>query len=272
MRIAVDSPGALCRFGIGVPVPPTPGLYPRATIPQLLAMAESARARDFAVLETRGANPPTHPAIVRVTHWITAVSFLALLLSGLAILVAHPRFYWGETGAVGAPSLFDLPLPLQTDYSGWGRHLHFLAAWVCVLTGIVYVLYGLLRSHFRQAFIPAATHLSLPSIAVVVSNHLRLKPPAEIEYNVLQRFAYLAVVFVLFPAIIMTGLAMSPTLTSVFPALSGVFGGRQSARTAHFFLAVSLLLFLLVHVVMVWLAGFRTRVQAMITGCARKGR
>jgi len=84
-------------------------------------------------------------------------------------------------GAVGAPSLFDVPLPFILDYSGWGRHLHFLAAWVCVLTGGVYVLYGLLRSHFRKAFTPTRVDLSLRSMAVVFGNHLCLKRPTEIE-------------------------------------------------------------------------------------------
>jgi thiosulfate reductase cytochrome b subunit len=187
-------------------------------------------------------------------------------VSGIAILLAHPRFYWGETGAVGAPSLFDVPLPFTTAHSGWGRHLHFLAGWVCVFAGVVYVLYGLLCSHFRKTFFPSKRDLSLRSMSVVLSNHLRLKRPMELEYNVLQKFAYLTVVFVLFPAIIVTGLAMSPTITSVIPALSGIFGGRQSARTVHFVLAASLVLFLLVHIAMVCLGGFTTRVQAMITG------
>ena len=240
--------------------------HSRATIPPVLAMAESAPARDFTVRDPRQPNLPKHSAIVRVTHGITLISFLGLLVSGIAILLAHPRFYWGETGAVGAPSLFDVPLPFILAHSGWGRYLHFLSAWVCALTGLLYVLYGFLGSHFRKAFVPTKTDLSLRSIAIVISNHFRLKRSNEVEYNVLQKFSYLTVVFVLFPVIIVTGLAMSPTITSVIPSLSGVFGGRQSARTVHFFLAASLVLFLLVHIAMVSLAGFTTRVRAMITG------
>src|SRR5262249_8699012 len=153
-----------------------------------------------------------------------------------------------------------------------GRRLHFLAAWVCVLTGVVYVLYGFFGTHFRRAFMPTKADLSLRSLASVLSKHLRLKPTTEAEYNILQKFAYLMVIFVLFPLIIIPGLAMSPTVTSVFPALSGVFGGRQSARTVHFLLAASLVLFLLIHIFMVYLAGFTTRVRAMITGYHMTGR
>jgi thiosulfate reductase cytochrome b subunit len=77
---------------------------------------------------------------------------------------------------------------------------------------------------------------------------------------------YLSVVFVLFPLIILSGLAMSPAIASVFPALRSGFGGQQSARTIHFFVAVALVLFVCVHIAMVCLAGFTSRVRAMITG------
>ena len=77
-------------------------------------------------------------------------------------------------------------------------------------------------------------------------------------------------IFVLFPLVIWTGLAMSPAIASAFPAAVTVFGGQQSARTIHFFVSVFLLLFLLVHIVMIFLAGFRNRMRAMITGRAVK--
>jgi thiosulfate reductase cytochrome b subunit len=65
---------------------------------------------------------------------------------------------------------------------------------------------------------------------------------------------------------IWTGLAMSPAIASVFPAAVTVLGGQQSARTIHFFVSVFLLFFLLVHIVMVCLAGISNRMRAMITG------
>src|SRR5436190_24224465 len=92
-----------------------------------------------------------HSALVRVTHWITAASFVALLVSGVAILLAHPRLYWGETGELGAPALIDLPLPMiLTGQSGWGRYRHFLAAWICILTAIVYVPRSARAGHFGK--------------------------------------------------------------------------------------------------------------------------
>jgi thiosulfate reductase cytochrome b subunit len=235
-----------------------------------LAMAEFAYLPRLAIRSSDILDSPRHSAAVRITHWITALSFFGLLVSGVAILLAHPRLYWGETGSLGTPSLIDLPLPfLLVGQSGWGRSLHFLSAWVCVLTGFLYVLSGLLTRHFRENFLPAKADLAWSTISRVVSSHLRWKRPGEEEartYNVLQRLTYLTVVFVLFPLMIWTGLAMSPAITSVVPALVDAFGGQQSARTIHFFAANLLVVFLLVHVAMVCLAGFRSSMRAMITG------
>ena len=181
---------------------------------------------------------PRHPLLVRVTHWTAAVSFAALLTSGIAILLAHPRFYWGEVGVVGMPSLFDLPLPfVLTGQTGWGRSLHFLGAWVMVLTGVTYIAIGARRRHFRWPL-----------------------------YNPLQRRTYLAVVFVLVPLMIWTGLAMSPAVTSVVPFIVRMLGGHQSARTIHFAVALALTSFAIGHIIMIAVAGFVPHVLAMITG------
>jgi thiosulfate reductase cytochrome b subunit len=208
--------------------------------------------------------------VVRVTHWIHSLSFCGLAVSGIAILLSHTRFYWGETGAEGAPSLFDLPLQLHRDnVSGWGRSLHFLSAWVSILNGSVYIVTGLLSKHFRNNLLPTKADLSWESILGVVSTHLHLKRHSDEEfdgYNILQRLTYLLVVFVMFPLVMWTGLAMSIAITSVFPALVTILGGQQSARTIHFFVANFLILFLVVHIAMVCLAGFAKRVRAMITG------
>jgi thiosulfate reductase cytochrome b subunit len=224
---------------------------------------------------------PRHPGLVRVTHWLIALSFFGLLLSGVEILISHPRFYWGETGTVRTPALFTLPLPssrstvptgygyVLPDQNGWSRHLHFESAWVAVLTGLLYFAFGVFKGHFRRNLFPAPSDLSPRKLAGSIVRHLRFTRPSEEEawsYNVLQRLAYLLVIFILFPLVIWTGLALSPAIASALPASVTILGGRQSARTLHFFVSGLLVLFLLVHVVMVILAGFRRRVGAMITG------
>jgi thiosulfate reductase cytochrome b subunit len=222
-----------------------------------------------------------HSAIVRITHWLTTLCFLALLLTGVEILISHPRFYWGETGNVNTRPLFNLPIPssratvptgygyVLPDQNGWSRYLHFEAAWVAVLTGLLYLAFGFFQGHFRRNLVPAASDLSPGRLAKAIARHLRFRRPSEEEawsYNVVQRLTYLLVIFVLFPLIIWTGLAMSPAVEGAVPAAVTVLGGRQSARTIHFFVSGFLVLFLLVHILMVYLAGFRKRVGAMITG------
>lgn len=223
--------------------------------------------------------PPRHSFLVRVTHWLTAISFLLLLVTGLEIVVSHPRFYWGETGNVNTPALFTIPIPASRsavhtgydyvlpDQNGWSRYLHFQAAWLAVITGVLYLAAGLWSGHFRKDLLPSQEDRSPKKLLAAIGKHLRFPRPTAEEawsYNVVQRLTYLSVVFVLFPLIIWTGLAMSPAVTSAFPGIVTTLGGQQSARTIHFLVTILLFLFLLVHVFMVWLAGFRSRVGAMI--------
>jgi thiosulfate reductase cytochrome b subunit len=203
-------------------------------------MADSAYQLGIATRSLDIHHAQRHPVVTRVTHWINTLSFFGLLVSGIAILLAHPRLYWGETGNVETPSLIDLPLPfVLVGQSGWGRYLHFLSAWFCVLNGLVYTLSGLVTRHFHTNFL---------------------------SYGLLQRITYRGVIFVLLPLMIWTGLAMSPAITSVFPVLVNLLDGQQSARTIHFFVTGLLVLFLFVHIAMVYRAGFVNRVRAMITG------
>ena len=222
-----------------------------------------------------------HSVLVRVTHWITALCFAALLVSGLELVISHPRFYWGEDGNSLTPSLFDLPIPASRPYvktgynfvlpdqNGWSRSLHFQTAWIVVFTGLLYTGIGLCSGYFRRNLLPSAADLTPAKLTHAIAAHLRLQPPGLEEawsYNVLQRLAYLFVIFGLFPAMIWTGLAMSPAITAAFPILVELAGGHQSARTLHFFASLALVLFFCLHVLMVCLAGFTKRTQAMITG------
>ena len=108
---------------------------------------------------------PRHSALVRVTHWITTLCFLALLVSGVEILISHPRFYWGETGNIHTTPLFKMPIPssrasptgygyVLPDQNGWSRYLHFQSAWIVVLTGLLYVIFAVFTGHFRKNLLP----------------------------------------------------------------------------------------------------------------------
>ena len=187
----------------------------------------------------------------------------------------------GEAGNVLTPALFKLPIPASRatiptgygyvlpDQNGWSRYLHFQAAWVAVLTGLLYVICGLLNGHFRRNLLPARADLSWRSSRqyspdIYVSSQ---RPRQEsLRITCFSASRYLSVIFVLFPLVIWTGLAMSPAIASAWPSAVSILGGQQSARTLHFFVSVLLVLFLFVHVGMVCLAGFRNRMRAMITG------
>jgi thiosulfate reductase cytochrome b subunit len=238
-----------------------------------------------------------HARWVRISHWILTASLLTLAFTGFVILMAHPRLYWGDVGNDLTPALLELPIsrnyqhggwdkptpffqngagPISANrtydifnQNGWGRSLHFLAAWWLVLPGAVYLLTGIFGGHFRSRIWPRAKELAPRFVWREVVDHLRLRIPHAsngLHYGVLQKCAYSLVVFVAAPLMAVTGLAMSPAVTAAFPFLLRLFGGYQSARTIHFFTFVVLLLFVFVHVVMVIKSGFRRQIRAMTVG------
>jgi len=226
-----------------------------------------------------------------------ALSFLVLAFSGFVILMSHPRLYWGEAGNELTPALIELPISRNHRHggweasapffgsaggpasasrtyeifnqNGWARSLHFLAAWFLVATGSVYVALGMLTGHFRQHLVPPPHERAPRRFWDDLINHLRLRiPPATggPQYGLLQKCAYLGVVFLALPLAIATGLAMSPAITAAYPFVSRTFGGMQSARTIHFFAFVALVGFLAAHVAMIVASGFRRHMRAMTLG------
>ena len=228
---------------------------------------------------------PRHARFVRITHWLTTIAFVALLVSGIEVVLSHPRFYWGEVGNINTTPLFTIPVPssretvptgygfVLPDQNGWSRYLHFQAAWLALFTGFVYVVAGLRTGHFRRNLVPETADRSWRALSTTITEHLRFATSAfgdPLSYNALQRISYLVVIFVLFPLLIWTGLAMAPGFTAVFPWSVHSLGGRQSARTLHLVVTIALVFFTVVHVTMIILAGFRSRVRAMVTGAAEK--
>jgi thiosulfate reductase cytochrome b subunit len=136
-----------------------------------------------------------------------------------------------------------------------------------VANGLAYLIFGLASRHFRRDFLPSLAELR--HIGADILDHLRLRFPrgeAAKRYNVLQQLAYLAVVFVLFPLVVLTGLTMSPGVDTAVPQLLSVFGGRQTARLIHFLAASGLVIFVIVHLAMVLVSGVWNNIRSMITG------
>ena len=148
-----------------------------------------------------------------------------------------------------------------------GRLWHFFFAWLFVLNGLVYLLFGLLNLHLWRDMVPSRQELR--GIGRSAWDHLRLRFPTGEEatkYNVIQKLSYLVLVLVLLPILVLAGLAMSPRLDAASPELLTIFGGRQSARTIHFIAASMLVIFLIVHVFMVLISGFWNNMRSIITG------
>lgn len=165
--------------------------------------------------------------------------------------------------ARGFPAWATLP---GVQWLAMGRRWHFFFAWGFVINGLVYLVSGFASGHFRRDLLP--TQEQLRHIGRTTIDHLRLRFPKGEEarhYNVLQKLAYLAVVFLILPTIALAGMAMSPNLDSILPLIS-LFDGRQSARTIHFLCAAMLVAFVLVHVLMVVVSGIWNNLRSMITG------
>ena len=164
-----------------------------------------------------------------------SIAFLALLVTGLEIVISHPRFYWGETGNSNMQPLFSLHIPasrdtvptgyqrVMPDENGWSRYLHFEAAWVAVLTGLVYGIYGFWSGHFLRTLMPTPKERHWRAFWGVIAKYLRRAAREEDEfysYNVTQKTAYLAVIFILFPMPSSgPGLRCPPRSTPHFPGL-----------------------------------------------------
>lgn len=238
-----------------------------------------------------------HRRWVRLSHWILAASVLTLAVTGFIILMAHPRLYWGAVGNDLTPAFLELPISRNYQHggweagtaffshagspvtasrtydilnqNGWGRSLHFLAAWFLVATGAIYVLAALFSGHLWRDLLPRAHELTPRLLWQDLVIHLRRRAtqPAAAgpPYNLLQKCAYSGVVLIALPMMLVTGLSMSPAVNAAFP-LADAFGGSQSARTVHFFFFLLLVLFVTAHIVMVILSGFRRQLRGMILG------
>lgn len=238
-----------------------------------------------------------HRRWIRICHWVVAAAFVTLAVTGVLILMVHPRLYWGEVGNDLTPALIELPISAnyrpdglvrttafteiagapasayrnfaQFSQNGWARSLHFLSGWFLVLTGLFYVLAGVTTGHVRRNLLPGARELAPASLWQDCRKYLLLRVGAAgggPPYGLLQKLTYSGVVFVALPLMIITGLTMAPAITAAYPGLLDLFGGYQSARTVHFFGFALLVLFLIIHVAMVAVTGFRRQLRAMLRG------
>jgi thiosulfate reductase cytochrome b subunit len=242
----------------------------------------------------------------RITHWIWAVCLFFLLLTGLQIFNAFPSLHIGMESGIDYDNAVVSIRAVQdgeairgvTRIGGWafdttgilgvsrgearafpawatipsgqslalGRVIHFFFAWVLVITLVVWAVASIANGHLRE-LVP--TGRDLRDLPGDVANHARLRIHHGRRYNVLQKLAYAAVLFIALPLIILTGLTMSPSFNATAPWLLDVFGGRQTARTIHFAVMVFLVGFFAIHMLMILVAGPINELRSIITGWYR---
>lgn len=164
----------------------------------------------------------------------------------------------------GFPSWLTVPGP---QWLSMGRRWHFFFAWVFVLNGLCYVGYAVATRHLQRDLWP--TRADWRGLGRSLLDHLRFKHPhgeEALRYNILQRLAYLVVIFVFGVGIVLMGLAMSPRMDAVLSPMVEAVGGRQSARTIHFIIAWGFVAFVLIHVFEVLISGVFNQLRGMITG------
>ncbi|PVE59398.1 hypothetical protein DC429_03060 [Arthrobacter sp. TPD3018] len=224
--------------------------------------------------QTPGTTILRHALATRLWHWVNAVSVFILLGSGLGISNAHPRLYWGRYGANFDHAWAQLPrfpawITIPANYNlAISRRWHLFFALVFAFGLLAFMVASLLNRHFARLRL-SAKDVSARHLAKDVRDHWNFRfhdaddPGA---YNSLQKWSYILVIFVALPVMIFTGLALSPGMDAAWPLLLDVFGGRQSARSIHFIAASLLGGFIVVHLVLVILAGAWNEVRSMLTG------
>lgn len=232
------------------------------------------------------------PAWIRITHWLNFLFVTLLIRSGIEILGTHPKLYWRNDSRPGTEwarftrktmptdKLYDT-LDEEESYSsivalpghkqlGMGRHWHFISVLGWILTGAVYVTLLFVTGQWRRYWPDSWSLFTTAWTDLLTYLSFDLPPllPGQ-PYDALQKLAYAAVIFLLSPFQILTGAAQSPAIEARFPWFVQLFGGRQSARTLHFYGLVAFLAFIVVHVVMIIAWGWGDLTALMIFGDIR---
>lgn len=155
---------------------------------------------------------------------------------------------------------------------GVARNWHFAAGWLLIINGMIYLLWAILSGHLVQRLLPGMGELRPGNIWHDVRDHLRLKFPKGtdgLQYQILQKLAYSSVVLLLLPLMVFSGLGMAPGIDASWPWIVDAFGGRQTARSVHFIVTSAVVSFVLVHLLMLLLAGPWRLLRGMVTGWQR---
>ncbi len=216
-----------------------------------------------------------HRLTTRIWHWVSAITVFIMIGSGLTILNAHPHLYWGQFGANSDHAWLDTPhvpsfLTIPAGYNlAVARRWHLLFALVLGFGLLFYMVASLINRHFQRDLAIRARELAPAHLWYDAKEHAALRfhdPKQPNARNIFQKLAYVLAIFVLLPAMILSGLALSPGMDAAWPWLLDLMGGRASARSVHFIAMVGVVLFIIVHLALVILAGAWPETRSMITG------
>ncbi len=225
------------------------------------------------------------PAWLGVQHFLNLLLMVFIIRSGVQVLTDHPRLYWTRHSTPGrdwfriqkpvpADPLWtakndSISLPGQVGLPGL-RHSIGLARWwhlgadmLWLLNGLIF--YALLFATGQWRHVVPTSWDVFPNAVSVLIQYLSLDWPLEgrwVAYNGLQLLAYFVTVFVAAPAALITGLGMSPALSTRFRRVSKLLS-IQTARSLHFLVLIWFLLFIVIHVTMVFTTGLLRNVNHM---------
>lgn len=195
-----------------------------------------------------------HSLLMRWTHWVNFPILGIMIWSGLLIYWANDVYtitIFGHTFVRFFPQWFYDTLHIPQRLSE-GMAFHFLFMWFFALNGLCYVLYTLITGDWRQLW---PNRYSLKEAWQVLLHDLRIRKtaPPQGKYNAAQRIAYSAIIL-MGAGSVFTGLAIYKPVQ--FYWLVWLMGGYHLARIWHFMLTIGYVLFFMVHVVQVVLAGW----------------
>lgn len=229
------------------------------------------------------------PLWLRIEHWLNVLFVTLLIRSGIEILATHPKLYWRNDSRPGTEwarftrkrmpthKLYDT-LDEEESYSpilalpgrrnlGMGRHWHFISAIGWVLTGLSYVILLFVTGQWHR-YVPYSWEI-FPTAWNDILTYLSFELPSLLPgqpFDAIQKLTYAAVVFLLAPFQILTGAAQSPAIEARFPRYVRLWGGRQAARSLHFFGLVAFIGFIVVHLLMIGVWGWGQLNALMIFG------
>ncbi len=234
-------------------------------------------------------HPSGLPMWINISHWVNFFFLVLIIRSGLSILVDHPRLYWNigckpgtewirftpkkisksEYWTAKQDSRYISPavgLPGYRHTVGTARSWHFLSVPFFILNGVVFI-FLLFYTNQWMRLVPTSWQIIPDSWNVFVhyvTFNMPIEPNGFYHFNALQQLSYFAVVFIMAPLAMLTGIAMSPAVNSRFHWYQKLFFNRQAARSFHFLIMFCYVIFIIIHVALIALTGLRKNMNHII--------